>query len=41
MEPKYAQDRLGYADVFVTYTYTHVLPEVRAEVARKPEGALL
>jgi hypothetical protein len=39
VEPKYAQDRLGYADVFVTNT--HVLTEVRAEVATKLEGALL
>lgn len=40
--PKYAQDRLGHSDVSVTLnTYTHVLPEARAEVARKIEGALL
>jgi integrase len=41
VEPKYAQDRLGHADISVTLnTYTHVLPEARAEVARKIEGAL-
>jgi integrase len=40
--PKHAQDRLGHADISVTLnTYTHVLPEVRAEVARKIEEALL
>jgi integrase len=38
VDPKYAQDRLGHADISVTLnTYTHVLPEVRAEVARKIE----
>jgi integrase len=42
VEPKYAQDRLGHADISVTLnTYTHVLPEARAEVARKIEEALL
>ena len=41
VDPKHAQDRLGHADVSVTLnTYTHVLPETRAEVARKIEGAL-
>ncbi len=42
VEPKYAHHRLGHADISVTLnTYTHVLPEVRAEVARKIEEALL
>lgn len=42
VEPKSARDRLGHADVCVTMnTYTHVLPEVRAEVAKKIEGVLL
>lgn len=41
VDPKYAQDRLGHSDISVTLnTYTHVLPDVRAEVARKIEGAL-
>jgi len=39
VDPKYAQDRLGHADISLTLnTYTHVLPEVRAEVAGKIEG---
>jgi integrase len=39
--PRYAQDRLGHADVSLTMnTYTHVLPDARAEVARKIEEAL-
>lgn len=38
VEPKYAQDRLGHADISVTLnTYTHVLPEARASVAKKIE----
>jgi hypothetical protein len=40
VEPKYAQDRLGYVDISVTLnTYTHVLPVKRAEVAKKIEEA--
>jgi integrase len=39
--PKYAQDRLGHADVNLTMNiYTHVLPEARAEVAKKLEEAI-
>jgi integrase len=42
VEPTYAHHRLGHADISVTLnTYTHVLPEARAEVARKIEEALL
>jgi integrase len=41
VKPKYAQDRLGHADISVTLnTYTHVLPEARTKVARKFEEAL-
>jgi integrase len=41
VDPKYAQGRLGYADVSVTLnTYTHVLPEARAEAARRIEGTV-
>jgi integrase len=39
--PRYAQDRLGHADVSLTMnTYTHILPDTRAEVARRIEEAL-
>jgi hypothetical protein len=42
VEPKSAQDRLGQPDISVTLnTYTHVLPETRAEVARKMEEVIL
>ena len=41
VDPKYAQDRLGHADISVTLnTYTHVLSDGRAEVARRIEEAL-
>ena len=40
--PRYAQDRLGHADVSLTMnSYTHVLPDARAEVARKIEKAIV
>jgi integrase len=42
VEPKYAQDRLGHADISVTLnTYTHVLPDKRVEVAKKIEEAIV
>jgi len=42
VEPKCAQDRLGHADNSVTLnTYTHVLPDARAEVARKIEEVIV
>ena len=42
VEPKCAQDRLGHADVSVMLnTYTHVLPDARAEVARKIEEVIV
>ena len=42
VEPKYAQDRLGHVDISVTLnTYTHVLPDKRAEVAKKIEEAIV
>lgn len=41
VEPKCAQDRLGHADTSVTLnTYTHILPDAQAEVAKKIEGAI-
>jgi hypothetical protein len=41
LEVKYAQDRLGHADISVTMdTYTHVLPDKRAEAAKKIEEML-
>ena len=41
LEAKYAQDRLGHADISVTMdTYAHVLPDKRTEVAKKIEDAL-
>ncbi len=40
--PRYAQDRLGHADVSLTMnTYTHVLPDARAEVATKIEEVIV
>jgi integrase len=40
--PKYAQDRLGHRDFALTMNvYSHVLPEARAEVARKIEAMIL
>lgn len=40
MAHRYAQDRLGHADVALTMnTFTHVLPEARAEVAKRIEEA--
>ena len=42
VEPKCAQDHLGHADISVTLnTYTHVLPNARAEVAKKIEEAIV
>lgn len=42
VEPKYAQDRLDHVDISVTLnTYTHVLPDKRAEVAKKIEEAIV
>jgi integrase len=42
LEVKYAQDRLGHAGISVTMdTYTHVLPDKRAEVAKKIEDVLV
>src|SRR5215216_2311639 len=42
VEPKSVQDRLGHADISVTLnTYTHVLPDARAEVARKIEEVII
>jgi integrase len=42
VEPKYAQDRLGHVDISVTLnTYTHILPDKRAEVAKKIEEAIV
>ena len=40
--PRYAPDRLGHADVSLTMdTYPHVLPDTRAEVAKKIEEAII
>ena len=40
--PEYAQDRLGHADISLTMnTYTHILPEARADVAKKIEEAIV
>lgn len=37
--PKYAQDRLGHSEISVTLnTYTHVLPEARAEAGQEDRG---
>jgi integrase len=42
VEPKCAQDHLGHADISVTLnTYTHVLPDAQAEVAKKIEEAIV
>jgi integrase len=42
VEPKGVQDRLGHADISVTSnTYTHVLSDARAEVARKIEEVII
>ena len=42
MELKHAQDCLGHADISVTLnTYTHVLPDKRAQVAKKIEEAIV
>jgi integrase len=41
VEPEYAQQRLGHADISVTLnTYTHALPDKREEVAKKVEEAI-
>jgi integrase len=42
VEPEYAQERLCHADISVTRdTYAHVLPDKRAQVAKKIEEAIV
>jgi integrase len=42
VEPKCAQDHLGHADISVTLnTYTHILPDAQAGVAKKIVGAIV